>query len=327
MKAAMCIAYGDLTDAVRIVDVAPPPPVPAAGEVLIGVRAASVNISDLAFLRGRPLAARLVTGWRRPKPTILGHDFAGVITAVGAGVSDFEEGQAVFGVCKGSCAEYACAATIRLAHKPAELTFEEAAALPVAGLTALQGLRDIGWLSEGDRVLITGASSGVGTFAVQIAKALGGHVTAVCGRTSVDAVRSLGPQALINRDEEDYAARGDRYDLFFDLAGDRSLGVCRGLLTARGRYVGAGVLAIQDSVMSVLSRVASLWARSRVAKQPLSMYMARVKPNDLAALAALAASGQVRPVIDKVFALDRAGEAYAYLAARHAHGKIAVRIA
>jgi NADPH:quinone reductase-like Zn-dependent oxidoreductase len=143
----------------------------------------------------------------------------------------------------------------------------------------------------------------------------------------VDAVRSLGPQTLINRDEEDYAARSDRYDLFFDLAGDRSLGVCRGLLTARGRYVGAGVLAIQDSVMSVLSRVASLWARSRVAKQPLSMYMARVKPNDLATLAALAASGQVRPVIDKVFALDRAGEAYSYLAARHAHGKIAVRIA
>jgi NADPH:quinone reductase-like Zn-dependent oxidoreductase len=325
MKAAMCIAYGDLTDAVRIVDV--PPPVPAAGEVLVDIRAASLNISDLAMLRGRPLAIRLMTGWKRPKPTIMGRDFAGVIMAVGAGVSDFEEGQAVFGVCKGTCAEYACAATFRLAHKPAELTFEQAATVPVAGITALQGLRDIGRLSEGDRVLITGASSGVGTFAVQIAKALGGHVTAVCGRTSLDAVRSLGPHTLINRDEEDYAARGDRYDLFFDLAGDRSLGVCRQLLTSRGRYVGAGVLAIQDSIIGVLSRVASLWARSRVGKQPLSMYMARVKPNDLATLAALAAGGQVRPLIDRTFPLDRAGEAYAYLEARHTHGKLAVRIA
>jgi NADPH:quinone reductase-like Zn-dependent oxidoreductase len=324
MKAAMCTAYGDFTSAVRILDVARP--VPSTGEVLVRVHAASLNISDLALLRGRPLATRLITGLKRPKPTILGHDFAGVITAVGAGVSDFEKGQAVFGVCKGSCAEYACAATFRLAHKPPELTFEEAAALPVAGITALQGLRDIGRLSEGDRVLITGASSGVGTFAVQIAKALGGHVAAVCGRTSVDTVRSLGPETLINRDEEDYAARDDRYDLFFDLAGDRSLGVCRELLTPRGRYVGAGALALQDSAMSILSRFASLWARSRVGKQPLSMYMARIKPNDLATLATLAASGQVRPLIDKVFSLDRAGEAYGYLEARHAHGKVVLRI-
>lgn len=301
-------------------------PVPAADEVLVRVRAASINVSDLVTVLGRPYAARLFAGWAGPKQPSVGRDFSGVIEVVGKNVADFTEGQAVFGTCRGACAEYACAPASRLARKPANLTFVEAASVPVAGLTALQGLRDIGRLKDGDRVLVTGASSGVGTFAVQIAKALGGHVTAVCGRTSLAAVRALGPDAVIDRNEEDYAARGERYDLFFDLAADRSLAVCRRLLTPTGRYVGAGVLAIQDSPVAVLSRFASLTARARVLGQSTRMFVAKLDPDDLTTLAALAEQGHVRPLIDREYALSQAGEALAYLAARHAHGKVVISI-
>jgi len=324
MKAAKCVAYGDLSDTVQIHDVARP--IPAADEVLVSIRAASINVSDLVMLLGRPLATRFMSGWARPKPIVVGHDFAGVIAAVGANVSNFTEGQAVFGVCKGACAEFACVAPSRLAIKPDNLTFEEAACLPVAGVTALQGLRDVGRLKAGDRVLVTGASSGVGTFAVQIAKALGAHVTAVCGTTSVNLVRALGADVLIDRHRQNYTALGDRYDLFFDLTADRSLSVCRKSLAPAGRYVGAGVLAIQDSFIRILSRVASLAARSRLAGQPFAMFVAKINPADLATLAGLTAKGQVRSLIDRTYPLDRAGEAFAYLAARHAHGKVAITV-
>jgi NADPH:quinone reductase-like Zn-dependent oxidoreductase len=325
MKSAQCVAYCDPRNTVRLSDVERP--VPAADDVLVRIRAASVNVSDLVTLLGRPYATRLIAGWTKPKDTRPGRDFSGVIEQVGQNVVGFKPGQAVLGVCRGACAEYACTPASRIALKPARLTFEEAASIPVAGLTALQGLRDIGQLKPGARVLVTGASSGVGTFAVQIAKALGGHVTAVCGRTSLTAVQSLGPDAVIDRDEEDYAARGERYDLVFDLAGDRSLGACRRLLTPTGRYVGAGVLAIQDSPIKVLSRFASLTARSRLGGQPLAMFVAKLDADDLATLADMAERGQVRPLIDRTYTLGQAGEAFAYLAARHAHGKVAISIA
>lgn len=324
MKAAKCVAYGDLSDTVRIHEV--DRPIPGPDEVLVSIRAASVNVSDLVMLLGRPLASRFMSGWTRPKPTVVGHDFAGVIAAVGANVSNFTEGQAVFGVCKGACAEFACVAKPHLAIKPENLTFEEAACLPVAGVTALQGLRDVGRLKAGDRVLVTGASSGVGTFAVQIAKALGAHVTAVCGTTSVDVVRTLGPDVVIDRHQQDYAASGDKYDLFFDLTADRSLAICRDRLAPDGRYVGAGALAIQDSVSRILSRVVSLAARSRLAGQPFAMFVAKINPTDLATLADLTAKGQLRSLIDRTYPLDRAGEAFAYLASRHAHGKVAITV-
>ena len=323
MKAATCAAYGDPRQTIRVHDAEPP--APAAREILVGIRASSINVSDLVML-GRPLAIRLLTGWARPKRTEVGRDFAGIVTAVGDDVSDFHVGQAVFGVCRGACAEFACAATSRVSAKPDTLTFEEAACLPVAGLTALQGLRDVGRLQAGDRVLITGASSGVGTIAVQIAKALGGRVTAVCGTTSLNAVRSLSPDELIDRNVEDYASRGERYDVFFDLAGDRSLAVCRRLLSPSGRYVGAGVLAMQDSPMRVLSRFASLTVRSRLAGQPLAMFVAKVDPHDLTTLAELALQGKLRPLVDRTYALEQVGEAFAYLAARHAHGKVTISI-
>ena len=325
MKAATCVAYGDPRNTVRVRDVERP--VPSADEVLVRVRAASINVSDLVMLLGRPYATRLIAGWARPKQTRPGHDFSGVIEAVGGNVSGFEKGQPVFGVCRGACAEYACTSPSRVARKPAGLTFEEAASIPVAGLTALQGLRNIGKLTAGDRVLVTGASSGVGTFAVQIAKALGGHVTAVCGTTSLKAIQALGPDVVIDRNHEDYASRRERYDLFFDLAADRSLAVCRRLLTPTGRYVGAGVLAIQDSPGRVLTRFILLIVRSRLAGQPLSMFVAKVNADDLATLATLAEQAHVRPLIDRTYELSQAGEAFAYLAARHAHGKVTISIA
>jgi NADPH:quinone reductase-like Zn-dependent oxidoreductase len=324
MKAAECLRYGPPEQMVEIREVGQP--APGDDEVLLKVHAASINVSDMVTMLGKPYATRLIAGLRRPKQTRLGHDVAGVIEAVGKNVSQFQVGDAVFGVCKGACAEYACTLTSRLARKPDGATFEQAASLPVAGLTALQSLRNVGKMKAGDRVLITGASSGVGSFAVQIAKALGGRVTAVCSTKSFDAVRSLGPDDVIDYMKEDYAKRPDRYDVIVDLTADRPLRVCRRLLTPTGRYVGAGVLAIQDFPGKVLARLLSLAVRSKLAKQPVAMFVAKVVQQDLTTLATLLEKNEVRPLIDRTYPLSKTGEAFAYLAARHAHGKVVIRV-
>ncbi|MEA3065494.1 MAG: hypothetical protein QOJ27_1946, partial [Sphingomonadales bacterium] len=219
MRAAVYRRYGP-PEVVRIEEIARP--VPGDGEVLVAVRAASVNPFDRHYMRGRPRIVRLGFGLRRPKLTRPGADLAGTVEAVGRGVTRFRPGDAVFGTARGAFADFVCAAEAKLAIKPAALSFEQAAALPVAGLTALQGLRDHGRLQAGQKVLIVGAGGGIGTFAVQIAKAMGADVTGVCSAGKVELVRSIGADRAIDYRREDAARGGELYDLILDLAADRS---------------------------------------------------------------------------------------------------------
>src|SRR2546427_8254330 len=218
-----------------------PKPVIDDDGVLVRVRAASINAYDWHMMRGQPFLARMSEGWRRPKNSAMGVDLSGEVAAVGKNVTQFRVGDEVFGARTGALAEYVCAGpTSALAPKPAGITFEQAAAVNMAGTTALQGLRDKGQLKPGQRVLINGATGGVGTFAVQIAKAFGAHVTAVCGTRNVDMVRSLGADQIIDYTREDFTRSGQRFDLIFDVAGSRSLSDCRRVLTSAGTLVLVG---------------------------------------------------------------------------------------
>src|SRR4051812_16631176 len=238
MKAIVCRAYAPF-ETLRIEEAEMP--VPGEGEVLIRVRAASVNPMDVHLIRGKPAVARLFMGLRRPKMERPGADVAGEVEAIGPNVTGFRPGDAVFGACRGAFAEYACAAEGRLAAKPASLSFEQAAALPVAGLTALQGLRDKGALRAGQAMLIVGAGGGVGSFAVQIAKAAGARVSAVCSARHLDFVGALGADRAIDYGAEDFTRAGGTYDLIFDLAGNRSFSALRRILAPDGVVVFGGI--------------------------------------------------------------------------------------
>src|SRR5258705_5743074 len=215
-------------------------PIPAPGEVQIQVRAAFVNPYDWHFLRGTPSFIRLFTGLRRPKSPYLGADVAGVTVAVGPGVTRFKPGDAVFGVCKGAFAEFACGKETELAPKPERLSFEQAASAPIAGITALQGLRDCGRVQPGQRVLIVGAAGGVGTFAVQIGKWLGAHLTGVCSTRNVAFVQSIGADRAIDYPLQDFTRSDDQYDVIFDLVGNHPLKAIRRVLRSKGTFVGCG---------------------------------------------------------------------------------------
>ncbi len=234
MKAAVYHTYGP-PDVVHIEDVEKP--VPKDNEVLLKVHAASVNPADWHFMRGAPYFLRLAAGLRKPKITRLGIDVAGLVEAVGRNVVQFKPGDAVFGVCRGAFADYACTPESKLVMKPDNVTFEQAASVPLAALTALQGLRDRGHIQPGHKVLINGAAGGVGTFAVQIAKSFGAEVTGVCSTRNVDMVRSLGADHVIDYTQRDFAKNGQRYDLILDSVGNHSLLACSGLLNPKGIYV------------------------------------------------------------------------------------------
>ena len=295
------------------------------GEVLVRVRAASVNPADWYAMAGIPWLARPQMGLRRPKTGRVGLDLAGEVAAVGAGVSRFQPGDEVFGAGTGTLAEYAVASEDSLVGKPASLSFEQAAAVPVAGLTALQGLRDKGRLQPGQQVLVNGASGGVGTFAVQVAKALGAEVTGVCSTRNLDMVRSLGADRVVDYTREDFTRTDRRYDLLLDVAGSRPWSACRRVLTQRGILVlvgapkGSRLLGPVDHILKV--RLASLRASQKVV-----FFISKALQRDLEALRELLAAGKVTPVVERSYPLRDAAEAFRYLGEGHAQGKLVITV-
>lgn len=313
---APCYGTGAVLRAERVAR-----PNPRAGEVLVRVRAAAVCRGDAHLLTGTPYLLRLGFGLRRPKDPVIGHDLAGEVVAVGADVTGFRPGDRVFGeVGAGAFAEYACVSTERLALAPAGVPLEELAAVPDSGMTALQGLRDAGRLRAGQRVLINGASGGVGTFAIQLAKALGAEVTAVCSTRHVAAVRELGADHVIDYTAADFTTGAARYDVLLDLVGNRTLRDCRRVLAPRGVFVAsagapggnwAGPLVWMGKMM-----LANLFVRQRIA-----VHLVRPRRADLEYLAELVAAGKVRPLIERRHPLAQAAVALDHIIAGHAQGK------
>jgi NADPH:quinone reductase-like Zn-dependent oxidoreductase len=292
--------------------------------VLVRVRAASVNPLDWHVMRGLPYLVRLTEGLRKPKRTIPGVDVAGHVEAVGRNVTQFQAGDEVFGHRGGAFAEYVRGAEKNFVPKPAGLTFEQAAAVPVAGCTALQALRDKGQLQPGQRVLINGAAGGVGTFAVQIAKALGADVTGVCSTTNVDLVRSIGADQVIDYTEEDFTRSGQRYDLILDAVGNRSLSDCRRVLGSSGTLVLVGA-AEGNWVAPVVLPLKAL-VLSRFVRQRLLALLATIDKKDIVVLKELIEAGELTPVIDRTYPLSETPEAIRYLEAGHARGKVVITV-
>jgi NADPH:quinone reductase-like Zn-dependent oxidoreductase len=320
VKAITRTSYG-LPDVLRIDEVARPEPEPDG--VLVRVRAASVNRVDWYDVTGRPWVARPMTGLRGPKSPPVGGDFAGTVEAVGADVTDLEPGDDVFGVASGSFAEYG-GAKKAVAPKPANVSFEEAAAVPVAGLTALQGLRDHGRLQPGQRVLVNGASGGVGTFAVQIAKALGAEVTAVCSTRNVEQARSLGADYVIDYTQDDFAKSGRRYDLMLDIAGSRPWRHCTPVLRPNARLVIIG--GEGNPLIGPLGHIAATWLAALPGKRKATFFVANLNRPDLAFLGELLESGRVKPVIEKRYELAEVPDALRYMGEGHARGKLVITI-
>jgi NADPH:quinone reductase-like Zn-dependent oxidoreductase len=318
MKAIVRDRYGP-PDVLRCEEI--DKPTPGEDEVLIRVRAASVNPADWHTLRGDPFLIRLGEGLGKPKQRILGIDIAGVIEAVGRKVQELEPGDQVFGTSKtGAFAEYVCVTADRLLHKPARSTFEDVASVPVAAVSALQGLRDRGRVRPGHKVAIHGASGGVGTFAVQIAKALGAEVTAVCRTANVDLVRSIGADHVVDYTKEDFTRRGEHYDVIFDAAAYRSVLDYRRALNPGGIYVMIGGSFARLLQVLLLGPLISTGGRK------LGFMMAKMEREDLALLKELLEEGKVVPVIDRRYPLSEVAEALRYLEKGHARGKVVITV-
>ncbi len=281
-------------------------PIPEDNEVLIRVRAASVN----------PLDWRL----KSPRP---GVDVAGEVVAVGSAVIQFKPGDAVFGAAKGAFAEYACAAETKIVVKPEGVSFEQAAALPIAGLTALQGLRDKGSIQSGQKILVNGAAGGVGTFAVQIAKSFGAKVTGVCSTKNVELVRSLGADRVTNYTLEDFTRDSERYDLLLDNVGNRSLSSMRRVLRPGGKCILAGA---PKELWAVFARIFGAFARSALLRQKLTFFVAKIKREDLTTLGELTAAAKITPAIDRRYPLAESSAAIAYVEEGHARGKVIITV-
>ena len=320
MKAIVREIYGP-PDVLHLADV--PRPAIRDGEVLVRVRAASANAGDWHLLRGTPLPFRLVAGLRIPRFRIIGTDIAGTVEAVGRNVTQFRPGDEVFGELSrcgfGAYAEFAAAPETALALKPANLSFEEAAAIPTAGCTALQGLRK-GRIHGAQRVLINGASGGVGTFAVQLARTFGAEVTAVCSTRNVDVVRSIGADRVLDYTREDFVASGQRYDVILAANGDRSIWDYRRALTASGSYVMTGGSNRQLAEALLFGPLLSMGS------QKLGNVLVKPSQADLLVLKGLCENGQIRPVIDRGFALREVPAAVRYIEEGRARGKVVVTI-
>ena len=316
MKAAVYSRYGP-PDVIEIRDIEKP--VPKDDEVLVRVRAASVNVLDWRLTRGTPRFLRLIVGWRKPKSNLLGLDFAGRVESVGRNVTRFKPGDEVFGTGRGAFAEYACAAEGKLAIKPDRVSFEQAAALPVAASTALQGLRDRGRIRPGDQVAVEGASGGVGTFAVQIARALGAEVTAVCSTRHVEAAAAMGAAHVVDYTREDFTKGGRRYDLILGANAHRSIFDYRRALSENGRYVMCGAGGLQMCQAIFLGPLLS-----RMGSRKMLIAMGKIQEKDLALLAQLVAGGEVVPVIDRRYPLTGVPDAFRYLEEGHAGGKVVI---
>jgi NADPH:quinone reductase-like Zn-dependent oxidoreductase len=321
VKTIVCDRYG-APEAIRLGEVDKPSP--GEGEVLIQVHAASLNAYDWGFMRGTPRILRLFLGLRRPKAMRHGRDVAGRIESVGRSVTRFEPGDDVFGLCRGSLAEYACAAESSLATKPANVSFEQAAAIPLAGLTALQGLR-AGQIQSGQRVLVNGAAGGIGTFAVQIAKSFGTDVTGVCSTRNVEMVGSIGADRVVDYTRADFTRSGERYDMIFDLVTNHSFRACCRVLGPRGILVAAGGGGADGHYfIRRLGRMLAGALISRLASQRMVFFVTRLDQGDLVTLGGLLESRKVTPVIDSRHRLSETSEAFRRLAGGHARGKVVV---
>lgn len=322
MKAAIYTTYG-APDVLQIKDV--DKPVPKGNEVLIKVRAASVNPYDWHFLRGTPYPLRIAAGLRKPKDARLGADVAGQVEAIGESVTQFTSGDAVFGMTKGAFAEYACVSESAVAMKPANVTFEQAAAVPIAAFTALQALRNKGHVQSGKKVLINGAAGGVGTFAVQIAKSFGGDVTGVCSTRNVDMVRSIGAKQVIDYTQEDFTRSAQRYDLILDCMGNHSLLAYRRILNPTGIYLQVGGPA-SPWMMSFTVRLIAAPVLSRFVSQNFAFVGAKLNKEDLTLFHDLMLLGKVAPVIDRCYSLTELPEAIRYVEQGHARGKVIITL-
>jgi NADPH:quinone reductase-like Zn-dependent oxidoreductase len=324
MKAIVSCEYGVENLQLRQIE----KPTPADNEVLVRVRAASVNPVDGHMIRDSWLA-RLFSGMRKPKNTRFGTDFAGIVEAVGKNVTDFKSGDEVLGANNGAVAEYICVKAERaIVAKPANITFEQAGSVGVAGITALQGLRDRGHIQAGQKVLINGASGGVGTFAVQIAKAFGAEVTGVCSTHNVDLVKSIGADHVIDYTKEDFSKTDQRYDMLYDLVGNHSFSDRRRILTPNGICVLAGIggAGMHSESMGRIGR--NFWNAflSNFTKQKFPFYIAKLTKADFGVLRDLMQSGKVRPVIDRTYRLEETADGVRYLEEGHARGKVVVVI-
>jgi NADPH:quinone reductase-like Zn-dependent oxidoreductase len=290
--------------------------------VLVRVRAASLNRADWYGLVGMPYIGRVALGLRKPKSRLVGTDFAGTVEAVGREVTQFRPGDEVFGARTGALAEYVCVRGA-VAPKPANVSFEEAAAVPVAAITALQGLRDKGQLQPGQKVLINGASGGVGTFAVQIAKALDAEVTAVCSTRNVDRARSLGADHVIDYTQEDFTRSDQRYDVILDVAGSRSWSECVRVLNRRAILVIVGAPK-GGGLMGPLGHIVKVRLAAVPGGRKATFFIAKLNKPDLAALGELLEAGKLTPVVERRYELGESADAFRYLGEGHAQGKLVI---
>jgi len=316
MKAIFQTAYGSPdffelreTDRPKIKD----------NEVLVKVHATALHAGDMFFMHGVPKMVRLMAGLPKPKKYVPGYDVAGQVEAVGKKVTQFKPGDEVFGSGQGTCAEYACVKENNLVSKPANLSFDQAAAVPTSALAALQGLRDIGKIKSGQKVLINGASGGVGTYAVQIAKALGGEVTGVCSTKNIDMVRAIGADHIVDYTQSDFTRGEQRYDLILDQVANYSLSDCRRALTPKGIH-------IPNSGNSGLGYVIKSFISSLFIAKQGSTYLSVPKNEDLVTLRDLIEAGKIKPVIDKTFPLDKITDAFRHLEEVHASGKVVITV-
>jgi NADPH:quinone reductase-like Zn-dependent oxidoreductase len=327
MKAIVYEGFGS-PDILRCQDIEKP--TPGANEVLIKVRAASVNPLDWKLMKGGPFIVRILLGLGKPKIRRPGVDVAGEVEAIGRNVTQFKPGDEVFGTCVGAFAEYAISASVlgirsALVKKPENVTFEQAASAPVAALTALQGLRDKGRIQAGQKVLINGAAGGVGTFAVQMARLFGAHVTGVCSTGNVDMVRSMGTDQVIDYTQNDFTKNGERYDLVLDCIGNHSLFACRRVLNPKGILVMVGV-PDDAGAMGIVVRVIGALVGSWFGTKKMVFLIARMNKEDLTTVGEFMAAGKVTPVIDKRYGLREANEAFRYMEKGHARGKVLIAL-
>ena len=318
MKAIVQDGYGS-PDVLKLREIEKP--VVGDDRVLVRVSAASVNAADWHLMRRLPhLIGKLL---RSSRSSVRGFDVAGPVEAVGKNVTRFKPGDEVFGTGIGTFAEYVTTSEDRLALKPHQLTFEQAAAIPVAGVTALQGLRDEAHVQPGQRVLIYGAGGGVGTFAVQIARSLGAHVTAVSSTRNADLVRSIGADEVIDYTKEDFTRRGQRYDVLFDIGANRSFADCRRVLVTNGTLVLAGA---PKGLWAILSRLLKAQLLSRIGSHRIASFLARVRHEDLVVLKDLVEAGKLSPVIDRQYPLSEVPDAVRYVGTGDARGKVVISV-
>jgi NADPH:quinone reductase-like Zn-dependent oxidoreductase len=325
MKAIVYCDYGT-SDVLKLMDI--PKPVPKDNQVLVRVRATSVNPYDWHFVRGTPYIMRLGIGLRKPKDTRIGVDFSGTVESVGKNVTEFKPGDEVFGGKGGAFAQYLVINEKSLARKPANISFEQAGSIQIAGMTALQALRDKAKIQPGQKVLVNGASGGVGTFAVQIAKVLGAEVTGVCSTRNIELVKSLGADHVIDYTKEDFAKGTERYDAILDNVPNHPLSECRAVLTPKGKYVMIGGGGPNDNRwIGPFGRVIHLLLLKPFVSQQMGMMMADTNKADMNYLRELMEAGKVTPVIDRTYkSLSELPAALAYLEQGHARGKVAITV-